>query len=113
MPLARQLKLALMLVLAALLLNNLVGILLLQAAPFMDDARDYFEDGLAMVQGVDNGKPHYWPPGGPYVLSAFMGLSGLREPSAAQGLMSLVSALTTGLVFLMAQALFWPLACMP
>jgi hypothetical protein len=59
-----------------------------------------------MVQGVDNGKPHYWPPGGPYVLSAFMGLSGLREPSAAQGLMSLVSALTTGLVFLMAQALF-------
>jgi 4-amino-4-deoxy-L-arabinose transferase-like glycosyltransferase len=85
-----------------LLLNNVVGIWVLQGAPLMGDAADYFERALQLLNGMDNGRAHYWPPGGPYVLEGLLWLTGRTDGGLVQVLMSGMSALTTAVVFLLA-----------
>jgi 4-amino-4-deoxy-L-arabinose transferase-like glycosyltransferase len=93
---------ALALFIGMLLLNNAVGIWVLQGAPLMGDAADYFERALQLLNGVDNGRAHYWPPGGPYLLEGLLRLTGRADGAWAQVLMSGISALTTAVVFLLA-----------
>lgn len=85
-----------------LALDNAVGVWVLQGAPLMGDAADYFERALQLLHGVDNGRAHYWPPGGPYLLEGLLWLSGRADAAWAQVLMSIMSALTTAVVFLLA-----------
>ncbi|MGC4059316.1 MAG: glycosyltransferase family 39 protein [Aquabacterium sp.] len=87
---------------AMLLLNHVVGVYGLRGAPLMGDALDYFDRAVQLLQGADNGKAHYWPPGGPYVLEVLFRLTGRADAMWAQVLMSGMSALTTAVAFLLA-----------
>ncbi|PXW93688.1 dolichyl-phosphate-mannose-protein mannosyltransferase [Sphaerotilus hippei] len=87
---------------AALLLNHLVGTWLLQDAPVIGDALQYLERARQLFRGEDDGLPHYWPPGAPLVLAGLFTLLGRADMAIAQVFMSVLSALTTVLVFLLA-----------
>jgi len=88
------------------ILNNLIGIWVLDNAPITNDAREYFDSAKAFWQGAADAKPHYWPPGGPFVLAACFSLLGSADESSIQLLMAALSAATTGFVFLLGREVF-------
>jgi 4-amino-4-deoxy-L-arabinose transferase-like glycosyltransferase len=87
-------------------LNNIFGTWALSHAPITTDAREYFDSARAFWHHAYDGKAHYWPPGGPFVLTAFFSIVGSAEESHTQLFMAAVSAATTGLVFLLASEIF-------
>ena len=87
-------------------LNNVIGIWVLDNAPITNDAREYFDCAKVFWQGAADGKPHYWPPGGPFVLTAFFFLLGSADESTTQLFMAALSAATTGFVFLLGREVF-------
>jgi hypothetical protein len=87
-------------------LNNLFGIWVLDQAPITNDAREYFDSAKALWQGAEHGQPHYWPPGGPFVLAGLFSIVGSANESHVQLFMAALSAATTGFVFLLGRDVF-------
>ena len=88
------------------ILNNVFGIWVLDNAPITNDAREYFDCAKAFWEGVDNGKPHYWPPGGPFALTAFFSIVGSASESHAQLYTAALSAATSGFIFVLGREVF-------
>lgn len=108
LPLSKTLLLASLVFLGAFVLNQAVGVWALQRAPLLDDAVDYFERGVQLWRGLDDGRAHYWPPGGPFVLRAFFNVFGAADVASTQTFMAVLSALTSTGVFLAALVLTTP-----